>query len=152
MFKNKIILIFIITFLPSCGYTPVYVNNNIVEKFQIEMVEFKGDQLINKFINFNLKQYYKTEGNEKILIAMNSEYLKDSVSKDKNGKTTEYKLKASVKFKIVSDETEKFLSFSEFNYMKSMDNLVDEKDYERNLIQSLSSTITQKLLTELSKL
>ena len=152
MFKNKIILIFIITFLSSCGYTPVHVNNNSVEKFQIKMVEFKGDQLINKFINSNLKQYYKTEENEKILITMNSKYLKDSVSKDKNVKTTEYRLKAYVEFKIISNETEKFLGFSEFNYMKSMDNLVDEKDYERNLIQSLSSTITQKLLTELSKL
>jgi len=36
--------------------------------------------------------------------------------------------------------------------MKSMDNLVDERDYERNIIQSLSSNITQELLTELSKL
>ena len=83
---------------------------------------------------------------------MNSEYSKDSVSKDKNGKTTEYILKTTVEFKIILDETEKILGFSEFSYMKNMDNLVDERDYERNIIQSLSSTITQKLLTELSKL
>jgi hypothetical protein len=50
MFKNKIIFIFIITFLSSCGYTPVYVNNNNVGKFQIEMVEFKGDQLIKTIL------------------------------------------------------------------------------------------------------
>jgi outer membrane lipopolysaccharide assembly protein LptE/RlpB len=152
MFKNKIIFIFIITFLSSCGYTPVYVNNNNVGEFQIEMVEFKGDQLINKFINFNLKQYYKHQGSKKYSITMKSKYLKSTISKDKTGATTEYKLNANVEFKIILDEGEKYLNFNEFYYMKSMDNLVDERDYERNLIQSLSSNITQELLTELSKL
>ena len=152
MFKNKIIFIFIITFLSSCGYAPVYVNNNSVGKFQIEMVEFKGDQLINKFINFNLKQYYKPQGNKKYSITMKSNYLKSTISKDKTGATTEYKLNANVEFKIILDEGEKYLNFNEFFYMKSMDNLVDERDYERNIIQSLSSNITQELLTELSEL
>jgi hypothetical protein len=83
---------------------------------------------------------------------MKSKYLKSTISKDKTGATTEYKLNANVEFKIILDEGEKYLNFNEFYYMKSMDNLVDERDYERNLIQSLSSNITQELLTELSKL
>ena len=83
---------------------------------------------------------------------MKSNYLKSAISKDKTGATTEYKLDANVDFKIILDEGEKYLNFNEFYYMKSMDNLVDERDYERNLIQSLSSNITQELLTELSKL
>tara|TARA_B110000008_G_scaffold274128_1_gene309432 strand:- start:977 stop:1432 length:456 start_codon:yes stop_codon:yes gene_type:complete len=151
MFKNKIIFLFIITFLCSCGFTPLYVNSN-TEKIQIEMIEFKGDPLTNKFINLNLRQYYKPQGEKKYLVTMNSKYLKKSISKDKTGKTTEYKLIVNIDFKIMIDENERFLNFSESYYMKSMDNMVDERDYERNLIQSLTSIITQKLLTELSKL
>ena len=151
MLKNKIIFMFIITLLSNCGYTPVYLNNNN-EKFQIEIVEFKGDPLINKFINLNLRQYYKSQGSKKYLITIDSEYLKNSISKDKTGKTTEYKLNANVEFKVILDDGEKFINFSEHYYMKSRDNLIDERDYERNLIQGFSSTTTKKLITELSKL
>jgi hypothetical protein len=83
---------------------------------------------------------------------MDSEYLKNSISKDKTGKTTEYKLNANVEFKVILDDGEKFINFSEHYYMKSRDNLIDERDYERNLIQGFSSTTTKKLITELSKL
>ena len=152
MLKNKIIFVFIITLLSNCGYTPVYVNNDNNEKFQIEMVEFRGDALINKFINLNLRQYYKYQGSKKYLITMNSEFSKNSISKDKTGKTTEYKLNANVEFKIILEEGEKSLNFSELYYMKSGDNLIDERDYERNLIEGFSSTTTQKLIAELSKL
>ena len=75
MLKKKLLLVTIILFLSSCGYTPMWkgINSNDVN-FTIQIVESKGNDNLNRLINANLKKYNtKTwlENYSKILIAIN---------------------------------------------------------------------------------
>ena len=60
MVKKNIILISLILFLTSCGFTPMYVKNNNVN-FSIEQVNFIGDRELNNFIKTNLYKYNNKE-------------------------------------------------------------------------------------------
>ena len=60
MIKKNILIISLIFFLTSCGFTPIYSKNNNVN-FSIEQVNFTGDRELNNFLKTNLDQYKNHE-------------------------------------------------------------------------------------------
>ena len=151
MKKFKIIFFITAIFLNGCGYTPIYVQNDDFN-FSIKLSEVKGDTLINKFISSNLKQYQLSKNEKEYFLSINSKYSKEAVSKDLTGKVKEYKLIAYAEFLILSGENEKRVVLKETSLMKTLDDMIDEKSQERNLIQSLASVITEKLILELTNI
>ena len=144
--KNIIISFIILIFLNSCGYTPIHLNKNSTP-IEIKLIKLEGDNTLNRFLNLDLKKHYNLELNKKFIITIKSKYLKQSVTKNKSGKTTEYKLVSTVNFNIEFDNYKKDLSFKESSMMKNIDNSINEKEYERSLIQNHSSSIYNKLIS-----
>jgi len=144
--KNIIISFIILIFLNSCGYTPIHLNKNSTP-IEIKLIKLEGDNTLNRFLNLDLKKHYNLELNKKFIITIKSKYLKQSVTKNKSGKTTEYKLVSTVNFNIEFDNSKKDLSFKESSMMKNIDNSINEKEYERSLIQNHSSSIYNKLIS-----
>ena len=54
MFKKIILLTIILFALNGCGYTPMY-STNFKNDFNIELIDFKGDNDLNNFIKEELK-------------------------------------------------------------------------------------------------
>jgi len=146
MIKKNIILISLILFLTSCGFTPIYVKNNNVN-FSIEQVNFIGDRELNNFIKTNLYKYRNKEKENKIFIEVNSEYKKIIISKDGTGEVTNYQLEANVVFLIKSSN--KIIKINEKKIMENMDNKFEESNYEKSTKQSFASSITNKLVSKL---
>ena len=67
MFKKKIIIFSLIFFLSSCGFTPIYLNNNDVN-FSIEQINYQGDRELNNFLKINLNKYKNLNTDNKIFI------------------------------------------------------------------------------------
>ena len=84
-------------------------------------------------------------------IKINSEYKKNTLSKDKKAKISNYKLLAETTFEIILNGEEiKKITISDKRNIEYMDDKLEEEKYERVIKQSFASTIADKLITELS--
>ena len=146
MIKKNIIIISLILFLNSCGFTPIYLNKNDV-KFSIERVNYSGDRDLNNFLKMNLDQYKNEKIDNKFSIDAKSTYKKIILSKDGTGKVTNYQLEAEVIFLIKSINKE--IKIIERKIIDGMDDKFEEARYERTIKQSFASSITNKLISEL---
>ena len=146
MIKKNIIIISLILFLNSCGFTPIYLNKNDV-KFSIERVNYSGDRDLNNFLKINLDQYKNEKIDNKFSIDAKSTYKKIILSKDGTGKVTNYQLEAEVIFLIKSINKE--IKIIEREIIDGMDDKFEEARYERTIKQNFASSITNKLISEL---
>ena len=146
MIKKNIIIISLILFLNSCGFTPIYLNKNDV-KFSIEQVSYSGDRDLNNFLKMNLDQYKNEKIDNKFSIDAKSTYKKIILSKDGTGKVTNYQLEAEVIFLIKSINKE--IKIIERKIIDGMDDKFEEARYERTIKQNFASSITNKLISEL---
>ena len=150
--QNKIICLVIIIFLNACGYTPLYQNNNNLN-FSIEITELEGDRKVNEAIKSNLQRFSK-KSNEKINyeIKIKTNLTKKTISKNKTGAISQIKLITKVTFVIKSNELEQtFLLSEEFNIKKNNET-IDEKEYEDNIKENMVTSISEKLIFNLSSL
>ena len=91
MIRKLPILILIIFGLMSCGYSPIYSNNNNAN-FEIYDLELEGDNEINNIIENKLDRYFKNNSQKKYIIKIKTNYERISASKDRTGGTTHFKL------------------------------------------------------------
>ena len=145
--RKNIILISLIFFLTSCGFSPIYVKNNNAF-FSIENIDYSGDKELNNFLKMNLNQYKNKNSDKKFFIKAISEYEKMILTKDESGKITNYKLIAKVTFLI--EETNQKISFEEEKIVKIIDDKFEEARKERLEKQNFASSISNKLMSELA--
>jgi len=146
MIKKNIIIVCLILFLNSCGFTPIYLKKNDVQ-FSIEQVNYSGDRDLNNFLKINLDQYKNEKIDNKISIDAKSTYKKIILSKDGTGEVTNYQLEAEVIFLIKSNNKE--IKITEKKIIDSMSDKFEEARYERSIKQNFASSITNKLISEL---
>ena len=146
MLKKNIIIISLILFLNSCGFTPIYLKKNDI-KFSIEQVDYSGDRDLNNFLKINLNQYKNEKIDNKISIDAKSTYKKIILSKDGTGEVTNYQLEAEVIFLIKSNNKE--IKIFEKKIIDAMSDKFEEARYERIIKQNFASSITNKLISKL---
>jgi hypothetical protein len=146
MIKKNIIVVSLILFLNSCGFTPIYLKKNDI-KFSIEQVNYSGDRDLNNFLKINLDKYKNEKIDNKISIDAKSTYKKIILSKDGTGEVTNYQLEAEVIFLIKSNNKE--IKIIEKKIIDSLGDKFEEARYERSIKQSFASSITNKLTSEL---
>jgi len=150
--QNKIICLIILIFLNACGYTPLYQNNSNLN-FSIEITELEGDRKVNEAIKSNLQRFSK-KSNEKINyeIKIKTNLTKKTISKNKTGAISQIKLITKVTFIIKSNEFEQTVLFSEEFNIKKNNETIDEKEYEDNIKENMGTSISEKLIFNLSSL
>ena len=146
MKRKNIILISLIFFLTSCGFSPLYLTNNDVN-FSIESVVYTGDRDLNDFLKPKLKQYKNENIDNKISIETESTFRKIVLSKDGTGEVTSYQLEAEVTFLI--SPLDKRIKINEKKTMDSMNDKFEEARYERSIKQNFASSISEKLSIKL---
>jgi len=146
MIRKNIIILSLIFFLNSCGFTPVYIKNKNTN-FSIEQINITGDRELNNFLKTNLYQYKNEKVDNKIFIEAVSVYKKIILSKDGTGEVTNYQLEAEVTFLIKPMNEE--IKISEKKIMDSIDDKFEEARNERSIKQSFASSISNKLSSEL---
>ena len=149
MFKKILTLIFILNFLSSCEYKPIYSNSN-KSNYRIIITDFSGDKKLNKYIIENLKRNSQRNSDKIISIKIDSKYSREILAKNTLGSTTDYQARVITKFEINKNEIiEQLVVEEKFNYQKISDSY-EEKSYEQTLKRNLASSISQKLILRLS--
>jgi hypothetical protein len=156
--KKIIVVYFIIIFLNSCGYVPIY-SKKIKVEFYIENISYAGDKELSNFIDTNLINYSNKNNGQKFQIEAEIRYIKDSISKNSAGKIEEYSLIADAVFIVKSEKsiqrsenTFDKLVFSETFIMSNFKNEFEETEYERSIKQNMARLITSKLILQLARL
>ena len=149
MFKKILTLIFILNFLSSCEYKPIYSSLNKAN-YRIIITDLSGDKKLNKYIVENLERNSQKNSVKIISIKINSEYSREVQAKNTLGSTTDYQARAITEFEINKNEiTERLVVDEKFNYQKISDSY-EEKFYEQTIKSNLASSISQKLILKLS--
>ena len=149
MFKKILPLVFILNFLSSCEYKPIYSSSNKTN-YRIIITDFSGDKKLNKYIVENLKRNSQRNSDKIISIRINSKYSREILAKNTLGSTTDYQARATTEFEINRNEiTEKLVVDEKFNYQKISDSY-EAKSYEQTIKRNLASSISQKLILRLS--
>ena len=151
MKPNFIFYLILFIFLKSCGYTPIYKNIDDVN-FKIQISDFFGERKINNLIKSNLENYNFRKSKKVYNVKVNSKYTKNIIAKDSTGAATEYKVIIDVAFTVSTINLNDEYNFKESFNMQSMNDKLDEQDYEENIQSNLVNTITRKFILKLSRL
>ena len=139
---------FLLIFITSCGYTPIYSNlNNKNINIQVEKVN--GNKNINKLIVQKLSRY-QSENSEKVYnVKINSDYEKLILTKNAAGNATNFRLSVKIQFITnINDNMEEF-KFTEKFDMKKGDTIFEEEKYENNIINDMINIIVQRFISQL---
>ena len=140
-------LLFIITlFIASCGYKPIYLNNNLENIEFYEIIIDGENQINNQIINsLNLKEDNFNE--ELAELFLTSAYAIDEISKNSKGQTQTYRSSISVIVKIIkNDEIIKKRTFTEeFTYNKK-ENKFELTEYQANIKNELTNRTIEDLI------
>ena len=150
MKKNLLILLLTI-FLNSCGYTPLYKDNNLKNlQLNFEIIDTSGDSEINNYILTDLNKYQNANLAEKIKIEINSIYSKSGISNDKKGKTNAYNLVVETTFNININEKDNTIIIKEKVRINRLDDTFEQKNYEKKIKKDISKLILDRFINRVS--
>jgi len=142
---KKIFVFFILFILNSCGYQPIYLNDNLknIEFFKITS---DGDESVNRQIfNFiKIKENKKDKTLNELLVE--SSYEIQETSKNTKGQVDTYRSKIVVNFEIKKNEklikNKTFTEFFDYNNKDTRFELISyQKDMKETLINKISEDI-----------
>ena len=155
MLKKFIYPLFLIFFLSSCGYTPIYLSSS-ESNFEISNFKIDGDNEINSIVKKKLNKYLNNDYKKKYDVKIFTNYEKVSVTKDVTGNTTNFKLIVNLNLNYVNINAKqknqsRNIFFSEELIMEKNQNNYEQNNYERIVIKNLTERLTEKIILHLSR-
>mgnify|MGYP001384718954 CR=1 FL=1 len=155
MLKKFIYPLFLIFFLSSCGYTPIYLSSS-ESNFEISNFKIDGDNEINSIVKKKLNKYLNNDYKKKYDVKIFTNYEKVSVTKDVTGNTTNFKLIVNLNLNYVNINAKqknqsRNIFFSEELIMEKNQNNYEQNNYERIVIKNLTEILTEKIILHLSR-
>ena len=145
---NYLFLLFLFTV--NCGYQPIYTNQKGLN-FKLKEVILIGDKKINqKILNFtNLKK--NSSDNNALAISVETSQIRNISSKDNSGNPLTYQmsLSSTLIVKINNNLTDQTTFTSSFSY-SNKENKFDLREYEKNILEDLIRSNSEKIITYLS--
>ncbi len=150
---NKLILIFLILGLTSCGYKPIFSEKNY--NFEINQTSFSGEKEINQVIEnkFNLIRNNQSIKKKKYNLEINSSKLKNIISKDSKGDPLKFEMIISVDFKIINNGN--LLLNNKIEKRNIYNNISDLFELERSekiIIENISENISDIIFSAIINL
>tara|TARA_B110000305_G_C19155787_1_gene500214 strand:+ start:108 stop:569 length:462 start_codon:yes stop_codon:yes gene_type:complete len=152
--KKKIFTIFLLMFLSSCGYEAIHSKKNAIKyNFSIQEINFSGDRDINLKIKEKLNNYSSSKKDKKFILKISSTSKKIISSKNISGNATSYKNTITISVETLMNNKLKnsFIIIENFNYNNN-NNKFDLKRYEKEIIENLTETASDKIIFKLSKI
>tara|TARA_B100001057_G_scaffold497369_1_gene601315 strand:+ start:1886 stop:2350 length:465 start_codon:yes stop_codon:yes gene_type:complete len=151
MIKKKIFKLFLIFFVTSCSYQPIYSNKNILN-YEIKEISLLGDKRISKQIItlLNIKKNTNEESGK--TFSIESRVNKKVTSKDSSGNTLMYEKFVELRLAIMDgngNSEKNKIFYANFTY-PNKDNKFDLSEYEKIVEINLIQSITEQMRVFLS--
>ena len=139
---------FIIIFITSCGYTPIY--SNLKNKnINIQVEKINGNKDVNQLIIQKLSRYQNQSSEEVYNVNIDTNYEKLILAKNTAGNATNFRLNLDVKIIATLNGISKELKFNEKFDMKKGDTIFEEEKYENIIINDMTNLIIQRFISQL---
>ena len=142
----KIILIFFLFFLSSCGYKPMY-SNDTVGDYYFKEIELVGNKTINqKLINSGiLKEDTNIQNNKRLIIE--SKLIILETSKDSEGLVKTYRSILDISLTFLQDSSlVKKKNFSKSFSYPNKDNRFELLEYQSTVEKNLTAEIIKDII------
>jgi len=146
--KNKLLIILLI-FLTSCGYSPIYQNVKSND-LAINIVSSNGNAEMNDLIKNELDLYFNSESENKYDVSFNTNYEKRIISKDNSGTASSYQLFVETNFSVITKNKKDNFLFTEKLNLENNPDTFAQKNYEDIIKRNFASSIREKLILKLS--
>ena len=146
--KNKLLIILLI-FLTSCGYSPIYQNVKSND-LAINIVSSNGNAEMNDLIKNELDLYFNSESENKYDVSFNTNYEKRIISKDNSGTASSYQLFVETNFLVITKNKKDNFLFTERLNLENNPDTFAQKSYEDIIKRNFASSIREKLILKLS--
>ncbi len=145
---KKIIIIIILFFLSSCGYSPIYKNSKSSD-LMIIITDLKGNKEMNNLIKNQLELYSNKNSNNKFYININTFIDKIIISRTTGGAASDYQLYLKTNFEINHNKkTQKIVFEERFNF-KNISDSFEQRNYENTIKNNFASSLRKKLILKL---
>tara|TARA_Y100000389_G_scaffold164088_1_gene167638 strand:- start:48 stop:500 length:453 start_codon:yes stop_codon:yes gene_type:complete len=145
---KNIILISLLFFIYSCGYTSVYKNLQN-QDFNLIITDLQGDRDMNNLIKNQINLYSNKNSINKFNIEIDTKYDKSVLTKSSAGLITDYELSVNSTFIVYFDQKSKKLTFSETINIKNRTDTFEQDSYEKNIKRNFASSLREKLISEI---
>jgi len=146
--KNKLLIILLI-FLTSCGYSPIYQNVKSND-LAINIVSSNGNAEMNDLIKNELELYFNSESENKYDVSFNTNYEKRIISKDNSGTASSYQLFVETNFSVITKNKKDNILFTDRLNLENNPETFAQKSYEDIIKRNFASSIREKLILKLS--
>ena len=144
---RKIFFIIILIFTTSCGYVPVYIENN-TNTYNFNTINFSGDRIINReLVNF-LNRYKNNKASKNFNLEIISSKSDTITAKDKKGNPINFNKKINIVFEIEDIGTNKKIrkTFEREASYKFLNDKFETNQYERGLEKNLIDQIKKDII------
>ena len=140
--------VFIIIFITSCGYSPIY--SNLKNKnINIQVEKINGNKNVNQLIVQKLSRYQNQSSEKVYNVKIDTNYEKLILAKNTAGNATNFRLNLDVKIIATLNGISKELKFNEKFDMKKGDTIFEEEKYENIIINDMTNIIIQRFISQL---
>ena len=138
--------LFILFFLLSCGYTPIYQTDQN-SKIRLDIINYSGDKKLGRSITKGIERLKNNKSDNIYDLNLIGSKRESVASKDKKGNISTYKMLIEVDFNLESKENNKIFSkkFIKETTYNSMNNKFELSQYELNLEKNMISQILQDI-------
>ena len=149
---KKIILIFLIFLLNSCGYTPIYSSKD--SNYKIINFQKNINNNLTNYIQNTINAFSNDEANKSLNIEFEFKEEIITVLKDSKGDPSKNRLNITVNLNVLDTNQNLIASnvFSENFEYNIDDNKFNLKQYEKNIKFNLVEQITQEILVFLANI
>ena len=145
---KNITLIILVLFLYSCGYSSIYKNQKS-RNFKINIIETKGNSEMNNLIKNEIKLYSSENTTNIYNLKIDTDYIKETLSKDSAGVITDYKLSVISIFTVNLKEKTQVIKLKETINIKNQLDSFEQNTYEKNIKRSFASSSREKIISEI---
>ena len=148
---KKILITFLLIFLSSCDYKPIYSTEDT--KFKINEIKTDGNEKINKLFVKKISKLKDSSSNLIYDLKISSSQNIKSVSKDEKGKTKVFEMLISFNIKIKrNDKIIKDKNISKNSTYNNNSNKFQLNQYEKDIQNKMLDKIVDELLLTIKTL
>ena len=128
--------------------TSIYKNQKS-QNFKINIIETTGNNEMNNLIKNEIKLYSSKNTTNIYNLKIDTDYTKETLTKDSTGLITDYKLSVTSIFTIDLKGKTQVIKLKETINIKNQSDSFGQSTYEKNIKRNFASSIRKKLISEI---
>ena len=149
MFKKNLIIILLFFLFQHCGYSPVYTNVKSLD-YKLNVINVSGDNDINNMLKTYIQRYSNISDKKSLNLNIKTDYVKNVLSKNKEGKITNYLIKSRIEFELIDSKNNKNFVFEDEIRAANSDNQFEFKKYENTIKSNFVDSAMEQLILKIS--